>query len=294
MSITPIICDAAVRQAATFLLDPTTAIHRPLYGRQKLLVPPIRGSQSGLVGTGFDYFARAYLARRARASGSTLHERRWIAEIGSSLLPKNSEAHERCADLIAAAREEWVSYVSGGGCNRRLAGHCQQLANLDLLYRAPAYFRPDFKTIPTVSEQITLLAEVLDQNAGLFSGHALVMNPSFPAAKSLGGADGDIVIDRRLIDFKTTKNHLVRRESLLQVAIYAALQKLGGHECGEHKSHAQFETIELYFARYGELVVWETAAVFRAAAFKKFVRAVAEARARIGRILNPHPSSTPR
>lgn len=77
-----------------------------------------------------------------------------------------------------------------------------------------------------------------------------VLNPTFGSASELvGGADTDLLIDRTLIDIKTSKHLEMRRDVFNQLVGYYCLSRIGGVDGFRGKVNA----VAIYYARYGLL-----------------------------------------
>jgi hypothetical protein len=85
----------------------------------------------------------------------------------------------------------------------------------------------------------------------------VVLNPTFFASHTVGGADGDLILGSTLIDIKTTIKGRPDRSSLWQLAGYALCDDINQYDI----TH-----VGLYFARFGRLVRWELSALLEALA----------------------------
>lgn len=75
-----------------------------------------------------------------------------------------------------------------------------------------------------------------------------VLNPSFAGSRDVDGADGDLIVDRCLIDIKATKNPRLERLWLYQLLGYALL---------DYQNRYDIERVGIYYARQATLVAWD-------------------------------------
>ena len=80
-----------------------------------------------------------------------------------------------------------------------------------------------------------------------------VQNPTFTESSLVGGADADLIIDRMLIDIKTTKNLIGALE----------LRQLLGYLLLDSDDQYGIESIGFYLARQGIFVAWPIEEVIR-------------------------------
>jgi hypothetical protein len=97
-----------------------------------------------------------------------------------------------------------------------------------------------------------------------------ILNPTFGEASLLvGGTDADLLIDRRLIDIKTTSKLDMKREDFNQLIGYYALSRLGGMHgiIGEDP----IRELGIYSARYAEFLTFQVDDVIDEAKLKPFL-----------------------
>jgi hypothetical protein len=195
------------------------------------------GGPRGLVGTTFDYLARFHIARELRGSSICLHRERSVPDHAIERLKWRGEPAVGDWEIfIAEAHAEEAAYIDGGGDVRRLAELSQFLAMMDICYRS-GDFNPEFRPLPTVSEEVIQLLDLFNPVPRLSPQRLCFLNPTFAAASHVGGADADLVVDDRLIDLKTTANLSVSLDNLVQLAGYTALNQLAGIKIGEDVSN---------------------------------------------------------
>lgn len=236
------------------------------------------GRLQSLVGVAFDYLARMHIARVSNGLPVTVHDRRWVAYDGCERMtmygagsPKDERHLEKQLDLIA---EQATAYMSGSGDLGALAEGAQVLANAELLLRSPGVYDPHFKPNPEVSAELLKLVEIFSAQDWYHATILCALNPKFTAGHRVGGADADVLIDERLIELKTYSKLAVTQDDLLQLAGYAALQRMEGID--GLVGRPPLRTIGIYFSRHGRLVEWEIASLFPGDGFDLFCSAFEE------------------
>jgi hypothetical protein len=77
----------------------------------------------------------------------------------------------------------------------------------------------------------------------------IVAGPTPSGTRDVGGADGDLLIDRCLVEVKTVGSLArIRRQDLLQIALYVLL---------DYDDHLAIEQVALYLGRHALLVTWD-------------------------------------
>ena len=81
------------------------------------------------------------------------------------------------------------------------------------------------------------------------------LNPGFNGSTDVGGADGDLILNRTLLEIKTVKRWDIESER--------ALKQLLGYVLLDYSDHYKFNGIGIYMARQGVLFRWDLAAAIR-------------------------------
>jgi hypothetical protein len=126
--------------------------------------------------------------------------------------------------------------------------NCSDHAQLEGLYRS-GQVRYLTCAQSTINEDLEKLAQVTSERQELFAGGSVDVNPRFP--RDIFAADGDIAIDDRLIEIKTTSD-LIQPLALLQAICYVVI------ECwdrGVSLSALRYRQIAVYSARHAALGV---------------------------------------
>lgn len=237
-----------------------------LNSKDKPKVVPLTQHYS-VVGTAFDYLLRFYL--RKRNVDALVHE--WIAdravfEIGSRFPADYNDA----VKILNEAKDNYFSYIRrkyaniGGNIPRELIVSTLKLAKLDIFFRSGYY-----KGINDISEvcrddirDLKKLCKIIDDDIWQ-SGVTYILNPNFgKGSKLVGGADADIIMDDILIDIKTVKNLVVKKEYINQLIGYYILSLIGGVNMKVNGffntkiESAKIKKVGIYFSRFGVLKVY--------------------------------------
>lgn len=208
---------------------------RPVNGPRKWGAPlrvPRTAADPKIVGTAFDYWMRAWLARTW--PGVPRQEGQWIAEKAFDLMTTrsdvfvgppdgelgdgSSEFSEWRSDTAANTRQLQAierrlrevrilhtAYIAGAdAASEDYLRGCLFLARLDHYYRAdrksPDYFRVDQEDL----DDLEALARLATERQAVFAPkRRLILNPGFgQMEQAVDGADADVLIDNQLIDIK--------------------------------------------------------------------------------------------
>ncbi len=184
-----------------------------------------RRGHSGIVGTAFDYLARALIARYIQANKRDFFYLSSVAK-GLDRLKQFPGVESDAAAKIQRRFEESLQQVSrfiegeDGLSPRDIATACGHLARLDHVARqglAEQLRMLEWTLDVLTSDELPEIVDELDGLARVFQKEfidsdavrpdsAVVFNPCFRSSPLLKGADADIVIDGTLYDFKTTKD----------------------------------------------------------------------------------------
>lgn len=250
---------------------------------------PGRG-HSGLVGSAFDYLARAVIARVAvmNKDGVTA----WlVAEQGVRVLQQSGllDRHtmKRVDTVFATAVRSLRAYAqreAAAGIDDIIAPCCK-LARLERLARGSAaaqlMFLPDLldslmsnepaEVIQDLVRLIGVFSNTFVSSGAVTSNSEVIFNPKFIAI-ALGGADADVFIDGTLYDFKTSKDPGYRWHDIAQLWGYYLLSETSGtYDKGAFTRDAdsllfdrKIRRLGLYKARFGEIEYVEVGAIDQA------------------------------
>ena len=148
-----------------------------------------------------------------------------------------------------------------------LARYCYALALYEELYRQrgasshsplfvpqPVTNIDELLAIPSpaaVDDLCALSWAFYDRFSDLISGtQKITLNPEFEGSRDVGGADGDVIVDGCLLDFKATKNPKLEAAWLFQLLGYVLL---------DYGDRHQIREVGVYMARQQVLLRWPLA-----------------------------------
>jgi len=145
---------------------------------------------------------------------------------------------------------------------RQLARFCLVLAHFERAYRSPTGIPEGTifdQVAPRSSNPRALLALAVTSNVSdvvelaidvreRLPAGVLRFNPTFAGSVDVGGADGDLIIDRCLVEIKTTINPGLNRNRLFQLLGYALL---------DYKDRYRIDSLGVYWARQRHFSVWK-------------------------------------
>jgi len=206
----------------------------------------------GLVGAAFDYRVRYLFAitppeRLVAAYGAGRQFQVPYANLAAQLTSFIAE-NNPCGALMPPPLEA------------ELARYCYVLAMYESLFRAAVANSPLFglKGDASADDQLALAPAAAIADLVALSGAAvatigdllekpIVANPTFAGSGDVGGADADLIVNRCLIDIKTTKNRGLGRETAYQLVGYLLL---------DYYDKYQIESLGFYLSRVPVLIKW--------------------------------------
>lgn len=173
----------------------------------------------------------------------------------------SQEIMDYLAARLQTAIQSVETFIDGHATVQTIAADALFMARLDLVYRAWSIHVADYyfedvqqrtffrasNTQPNdaIEENIAALASIFASEIALIPMTAVQCNPSFGRySAAVGGADGDFIIDRTLIDVKTASKLGYQTEMMAQILAYAAMAQA---------LDIPVERAGIYFARFG---VW--------------------------------------
>lgn len=275
MSLTSFVKTPRISQA--FDQCATKARTPKVFKKRPLLVEDANGPQ-GSAGASFDYLARFHIARVLRDSNIAVHQRQWISEyVQDRLYPNVVDDHgydiganERWHGYLNDAHAEARAYIDGQVTVHWLAVLVQYMAHVDLFVRTMMGANMNFDACGRVArELITMINQF--QPIELFAPkERVILNPTFALSDDIGGADADLIVDNRLIEFKTTKRLSLTKGILLQLAGYAVLHDLGGTMIDDVIDRNPINSVCVYFARHNVLIEVPLPELFPDRGYKEF------------------------
>ena len=243
---------------------------KPTLNKPRRALAPSMGANCSLVGGAFDYLLRFYV-QRLNPKCITAE---WVAETAAM-----SDMAGSLVWVITDSQKVHRDYLLSGKINKKLLRTVICLAQLDVIYRKPIYFRdededPYFKTIGKIApkdiKDLSSLSSIIPSK--IFTNKKVcVLNPTFGRASQLvSGADADIVLDDALIEIKTIGDFELERSHFDQLIGYYILFRIGGIE-GLPKAHS-IKKLGIYFSRYGYLWLFKVGDVIKEKQLVPFLR----------------------
>jgi hypothetical protein len=202
-----------------------------------------------IIGTAFDYLFRFYLSANYNAK-----DEEWFAEYTI----KHRNVGKLLRDWVEEARNNFRQYLSSKVITEQLLISCLKLAKIDPIGRA-LVFPLSLNINKNDVDDLRNLADTLSSFYS-FSGLSMkdiVLNPSFgESSKIVGGADADFIIDKTLIDIKTTKNLLFSTSMIYQIVCYWILNQNEKH-CG--RQYYEIDNVGIYFSRHKLIIKFNIA-----------------------------------
>jgi hypothetical protein len=261
------------------------AMHFPrLTGRPPLQADP-KSTRYGLVGAAYDYLLRFTIEQTNRGKTSATP---WVADRalqrfllqsnalvlragkGESSLDLESSLENldplqarlaiRIREVLDKAHKRHNRFLLNGVLEDGLYESALHLASLEVLLRTgqlPEEF--DVAWTEDVEDLRNLITATPIQKFQI--ENIGVLNPSFGEGSVLvGGADGDLFIDGKLIEVKVSKAFPLRKDWQRQIVGYVVLAHIGGID-GLPESQDIVSGVGYYAARFGELATFELAEV---------------------------------
>lgn len=242
----------------------------------EVLVPYnlVKNYNSSVVGTAFDYLARIMLSRVVKKNRSEAYSD-ISAEHGLIILLSFLKNHRTLKSKIEKRFKKSVKRLKKYSNNKKpinqLAKDACFLAKFDHILRSglpPAnIYEKSFFSDPDeeILRDLDLLCDVFQKEfipKITRSNSEIIYNPNFGVSSAfVGGADGDVIIDGTLYDFKTGKNVGYRWKEVAQIVGYYLLNELSlevmnlkeNHSIDGSYRHLDIKRIAFYRARYGEV-----------------------------------------
>ncbi|MDA2124454.1 hypothetical protein PDM82_26510 [Bacillus cereus] len=223
---------------------------------------------SKILGIAFDYMARLMIARIATNNREAFFTE-LAAEKGLDKIKLRRGEEDNISikleNLYNKAVNLMRDFVEGGSDIQMMIRVSNFLAKLELVYRNNKLPEDILKSL--FSHPSEDIARELEQMCKVFEDKfcipeiihkesEVVYNPNFGLASMMvDGADGDIIIDGVLYDFKTRKPFAYSWVNAAQLIGYYFLNEISltARDLGYEGSSFNIEKVALYKARYGEI-----------------------------------------
>lgn len=232
----------------------------------------VKNYNSSIVGTSFDYLARIMLARVIKKNRNESYTN-LTAEGGFIVLSRVLKNHPAIKTEIENKYIEAVNKLKAFSSNKEdiigLIPDVCFLTKLEHIFRSglpptnvleDSFFdSPDVEVIKDLESLCDVFQEKFIPSV-ISPTSEIIYNPNFGVASSfVGGADGDIIIDGTLYDFKSGKNIGYKWQEVAQILGYFLLNEISldisnsdDNYFDDSYKHLEIERIAFYKARYGE------------------------------------------
>jgi hypothetical protein len=234
----------------------------------------VKKYNSSVVGTAFDYLARIMLARTVKKNNHEAYTN-LVAENGFIVLTRFLKNHRSIESKVEKKLKKTIKRLQAFSNNKKdikefVIDACF-LAKLETIFRTglppsnlleKSFFDdPDAEIIRDVERlcdvfQDKFIPQVINPNS------ELIYNPNFGVSSAfVGGADGDVIIDGTLYDFKSGKNIGYKWQEVAQMVGYFLLNEISldvanaeeNYFSDDSYQHLNIKRIAFYRARYGEI-----------------------------------------
>lgn len=227
---------------------------------------------ASVVGTAFDYLARIMLARVVKKNRDESYTD-LVADQGlivlSTFLANNRSIESKIQKKFRKAKKKLKAYCKNKKDIKKIIVDACFLAKLEHIFRSglpptnlleKSFFNdPDEEIIKNLEQLCDVFQEIFIPTI-VSPKSEIIYNPTFGVSSAfVGGADGDVIIDGTLYDFKTTKHIGYRWQEIAQIVGYFLLNELSLDVSNESDftdesfQHIGINRIAFYRARYGEV-----------------------------------------
>ncbi|WP_287999504.1 hypothetical protein [Acidiphilium sp.] len=208
---------------------------------------------SAVIGTAFDYILRFKIKKLNRRR---VRNDSWIAEAYYERVRAFEEVREAFSEeqfshailikkIIKSARGNLKKYISGDLELEDLCHDALMLTTIDVVMRTGMFQEQVGEINEIYIDELKGMIKIIDDNNFIVKRQA-VLNPNFgDASRLVDGADADLILDKTLLDVKTSKNLATKRAMFDQLVAYFMLSKIQGLY--------EIENVGIYFARFGEI-----------------------------------------
>ncbi|WP_066423352.1 hypothetical protein [Anabaena sp. 4-3] len=234
--------------------------------KQEILASPPPGGDVRLVGTAYDYLLRFYI----QYLNTHAKDRGWVAGRALPYLQKigRNNLYEKAQKLWERVDQTYQQFLKDGQFTDDLLASSLVLAKLERVFRSKR-IDEDWEAINDIDIQdLRNLVQLLNPEIFKSSGK-IILNPSWQEASLLvGGADGDLIIDDLLVDFKTSKALSLERRHVNQLIGYYALSVIFQNY---QPDAIDLKSLGIYFSRFGVLYQFNVDEVIKRESFPKFL-----------------------
>lgn len=223
-----------------------------------------------LAGTSFDYLARIILCKYSNCKFK-LNETKgydWLQHSIDSFSIINKELLIKTKILMDELELNIESYMESDNdifSDSMLEGICI-LSRLENAYRSgisdlEGYEKTLLMKYDNVIYDLKNLGKNFIENfiqvLNINKNSKIILNPNFGSKSSGFKADGDVIIDGCLIDFKVSKNYKYEGKDACQITTYYMLNEF--NKTNNNITVFDFSSVALYNVRYGKILKFDIA-----------------------------------
>ncbi len=234
--------------------------------KQEILAAAPNGSDVRLVGTVFDYLLRFYI----KYQNPHAEESEWIAEYALPHFNRRgqNDLFNQAKNVIDQARNNYQEFLTNGQFTDKLLRSALLLGRLDAIMRV-GYIHDGWETINEQDMQdlrnlVSLLKPQLFKSSG-----KIILNPTWTeAAQLVRAADGDLILDDLLVDFKTVKELKLELRVFHQLMCYYTLSVI---QRKQEEDAIELNRLGIFFSRFGMLYEFNVRDVVNFDTFPNFL-----------------------
>lgn len=216
--------------------------------KQGILAAAPLGSDVRLVGTAYDYLLRFYI----KYQNPHAQESEWIAEyaLRHSNRRGQNDLFNQAKNVIDQARNNYQEFLTNGQFTNELLESALLLGKLDAVMRAgyihDAWSAINEQDVQDLRNLVSLLKPDLFK-----SSEKTILNPTWPnAARLVRAADGDLILDDLLVDFKTLKELKLGLRDFHQLMGYYTLSVI---QRTLQEDAIELKRLAIYYSRFAVL-----------------------------------------
>ncbi|MBN3893836.1 MAG: hypothetical protein HWQ41_00570 [Nostoc sp. NOS(2021)] len=216
--------------------------------KQGILAAAPNGSDVRLVGTAYDYLLRFYI----KYQNPHAQELEWIAEYALRHFNRRgqNDLFNQAKNVIDQARNNYQEFLTNGQFTNELLQSALLLGRLDAVMRAgyihDAWSAINQQDIQDLRNLVSLLKPDLFK-----SSEKTILNPTWPnAARLVRAADGDLILDDLLVDFKTLKELKLGLRDFHQLMGYYTLSVI---QRTLQEDAIELKRLAIYYSRFAVL-----------------------------------------
>lgn len=234
--------------------------------KQEILAAAPNGSDVRLAGTAYDYLLRFYI----KYQNPHAEESEWIAEYALPHFNRRgqNDLFNQAKNVIDQARNNYQEFLTNGQFTNELLQSALLLGKLDAVMRAgyihDGWSAINHQDIQDLQNLVSLLKPDFFKSSG-----KIILNPTWTeAAQLVRAADGDLILDDLLVDFKTVKELKLELRVFHQLMCYYILSVI---QRKQEEDAIELKRLGIFFSRFGMLYEFNVRDVVNFDTFPNFL-----------------------